>query len=115
MASEQRQGHCLDQARQTADRMLALARLVVERNPKDSDAHLSLAVAYDEVRKNAWQVNDRATDRATIERYLRLAIESNRRALEFTPDDELARLELESREEKLHDLLHPKVTTPGGR
>jgi serine/threonine protein kinase len=103
-ASEQRSGRRLVPARQTADRMLALARLVVERNPEDSDAHLAVAVAYDEVCKNAWQVNDRAT----IARYLRLAIESNRRALEFSPDDERARATLESREQKLNDLPHPR-------
>jgi hypothetical protein len=62
-----------------------------------------LADSFEQVGKNAWRVNDRAT----IELSLRQAIEANLRAVGLTPYDEVARHQLERRQRKLDDLLHP--------
>ena len=84
-AGDHRKVHRLDLAGRTADRMLALARLVVERNPSDPVAHLVLADAYDQFSKNARPVNDRPT----VEDNLRRAVDENQRALEIAPDNEI--------------------------
>ena len=80
IACDQRNRGQLIQAGQNADRLVAFARLVVERNPHDPDAHLVLADAYDQVGKNAWRV----LDRPTIQLTLRQAIEANRCAAYWT-------------------------------
>ena len=111
IASDQRTRGPLDRAGQIADRFLAFARLLVERNPDDPIAHLVLAEAYDQVGKNAWQVDDRATIRLTLMK----AIEENLRALDKTPYDEVARHQLERRQRKLDELLHPPAKAQTGQ
>ncbi len=109
-ASDQRRWGRLDLAARTADRMLALARLLVERNPENADSHLLLADAYQQVNKNAWQTGDRAA----IVPYLERAIAENRLALILDPDSEDARHAMDRRQRRLKDLLAPEaeVRTP---
>ena len=102
VACDQRNHQRLADAVQTADRFVCLARLLVERNPNDPAAHLVLADAYDQVKKNAWQVEDRAT----IELNLRRSIDENKAALDLAPYDEVARHEMERRRRKLDEFLH---------
>ncbi len=104
VASDQRNSQRLPEAVQTADRFVCLARLLVERNPNDPAAHLVLADAYDQVKKNAWQVKDRAA----IEQNLRRAIDENKDALDLAPDDEIARNEMERHRRQLDEFLHPR-------
>ena len=54
----------LNDARQTADRIHALAKLIVARYPDQPAAHLCLAEAYSQRAKNAW----RPLDRGAVER-----------------------------------------------
>ncbi len=96
----------LDEARRTADRLVAFERLIVSRHPNLSWAHLALANAYEQVNKNAWWTHDRAA----IERSLRLAIEETQRALVLDPQNEVARLAMDRRQSKLQGLLHPQRT-----
>ncbi len=72
-----------------------------------------LADAYDQVKKNAWRVEDRAT----IERNLRLSIDENKHALDLAPYDEIARNEMERHRRQLDEFLHPSKQgpEPGGR
>src|SRR5262249_8157046 len=72
MAAERRHGGRLDEARRTADRMLALARLLVERHPDRCSAHLALCEAHTNLYKNAWRV----PDRVAVERHMRLALDA---------------------------------------
>ena len=104
VASDQRNSQRLAAAVQTADRFVCLARLLVERNPNDAAAHLVLADAYDQVKKNAWRVEDRAA----IERNLRLSIDENKDALDLAPYDEVARNEMERHRRQLDEFLHPR-------
>jgi hypothetical protein len=112
IASEERRGDCLDQARRTADRMVALAGLLVQRHPDNPAAHLLLADAYEQVKKNAWEQYKKngwqVKDRNAVEQNSRLAIAENRRAVDLAPYDEVAHHELEHRLRKLEDLHHPK-------
>jgi hypothetical protein len=101
----ERKARHLDRARQIADRLACFARLLVHRNPDDPTAHLVLADAFDQLYKNAWQPPE---DRPAVERYLRQAIAANQRALELAPYDEIARRDMERRQRKLADLLHPE-------
>jgi tetratricopeptide (TPR) repeat protein len=103
IACDQRNGGHLDRAGQNADRLVAFARLLVERNPNDPAAYLVLADSYEQVGKNAWRVPDRAAIRRTLEQ----AIDANRRAVDLTPYDEVAHHQLERRRRKLDDFLHP--------
>jgi hypothetical protein len=103
-AADQRRRGQFDRARQTADRLLAFGRLVVERNPNDPLAYVVLADAFNQVQKNAWHPTE---DRPTIESSLRRAIEANQHALDLTPYDEVARQQMERLRAKLHGLLHP--------
>ncbi len=104
MAADHRHWGQFDRARQTADRLLAFGRLVVERHPNDPLAYLVLANAFDQVQKNAWRPTE---DRPTIEVSLRQAIEATQHALDLAPYDEVARQQMERLRRKLHDLLHP--------
>jgi tetratricopeptide (TPR) repeat protein len=103
IACDQRNGGHLDRAGRNADRLVALARLLVERNPNDPAAYLVLADSVEQVGKNAWRVNDRAT----IELSLRQAIDANLHARDLTPYDEFASHQLERRQRKLDEFLHP--------
>jgi tetratricopeptide (TPR) repeat protein len=104
IAADQRRRGRFDQARKTADRLLAFGRLVVERNPNDPLAYIVLADAFDQAHKNAWRPTE---DRPAIELNLRRAIEAARHALDLAPEDEVARHWTERLQGKLFDLLHP--------
>lgn len=103
IACDQRNGGHLDRAGRNADRLVALARLLVERNPSDPTAYLVLADSYEQVGKNAWRVLDRATIRLTLEQ----AIDANLHAVHLKPYDEFAHHQLERRRRKLDEFLHP--------
>ena len=68
----QRRSGKLDDARRTADRMLALGRLFVERHPNQMIAYLALSHAYAQLYKNAWPVKDLVT----VKRNLKLALDA---------------------------------------
>jgi hypothetical protein len=104
IAADQRRRGRFDQARKTADRLLAFGRLVVERNPNDPLAYVVLADAFDQAHKNAWRPTE---DRPAIELNLRRAIEAARHALDLAPEDEVARHWMERLLRKLFHLLHP--------
>jgi hypothetical protein len=104
LAAARRRCNRLDPARRIVDRLSALAELLVKRNPDDASAYLVLADAYEQQSKNAWRPTP---DRTAIERNLWQSIAMNRRALELAPHEEVARHELQRRERKLDDLLHP--------
>jgi hypothetical protein len=102
-ADQRHRGQC-DQARQTVDRLLALARLVVERNPKDATAYFVLANAFEQAQKNAWRPTE---DRPAIEWNLRRAVEAAHNAADLAPYDEAIRNQLERLQGKLYKFLHP--------
>jgi tetratricopeptide (TPR) repeat protein len=103
MAAEQR--HCgqLGEARRTADRMLALGRLLVERHASHPTAHLALSEAYIQINKNAWQIEDRVA----IERNLRLSLDAALQAQVLDPNNEHARFKVDGLQRRLKDLLAP--------
>jgi hypothetical protein len=104
IAADQRHSRQFHRARQTVERLLALGRIVVERNPNDARAYLLLAEAFDNEQKNAWRPIE---DRPAIELSLRRAIDAAQHAVELAPYDDVACHELERWRRKLHDLLHP--------
>ena len=110
MASDQRRWGRLDLAGRTADRILALTQVLVERTPDDPHAHLLLADAYQQINKNAWQSNDRAAVVSNLER----AIAATQRALVIDPSSEVAWHAIDRRRRKLKGLLTPvrQVKTP---
>jgi serine/threonine protein kinase len=104
MASNQR--HCgkLDEARRTADRMLALGRLLVARHPDQPAAHLALSEAYTQVYKNAYQTDDRAA----IEQNMKLALDAALQAQALDPNDERVRFLVDKLQRKHKDLVSPQ-------
>jgi tetratricopeptide (TPR) repeat protein len=104
MAAEQR--HCgqLGEARRTADRMLALGRLLVARHGNHPTAYLALSEAYTQLSKNAWQTDDRAA----VERNLRSALDAAVQAQVLDPNSELARFKADGLQRRLKDLLRPR-------
>lgn len=104
VAGGQRHRRQIDQARQTVDRMVALARLVVQRNPAHPRAYSVLAIAFDQAQKNAWRPTE---DRPTIELNMRRAVEAAAHAVDLAPGDDTIRYELKRLQEKLEDFLHP--------
>ena len=101
MASDQRRWGRLDLAGRTADRILALTQVLVERTPDDPHAHLLLADAYQQINKNAWQSNDRAAMVSNLER----AIAATQRSLVIDPSSEVAWHAIDRRRRKLKGLL----------
>jgi tetratricopeptide (TPR) repeat protein len=104
MAAERRRSGHLDDARRSADRMLAVARFLVARYPDQTGAHLALSEAYVQLHKNAW----RSEDRAAVLRYLRLSIDAAKQALVLDPDNAIAR----NRSVDLRRRLDKMPTTP---
>jgi hypothetical protein len=104
IAADQRHSGQFEQARQTADRVLAVGRLMVERNATDPTAYLMLADAFDGAQKNAWRPTE---DRPAIELNLRRAVEAAQHAADLAPYDEVVRVKLERLQRKLNELLHP--------
>jgi tetratricopeptide (TPR) repeat protein len=101
LATGQRHGDRLDDARRTADRMLALGRLLVARHPQQSAAHLALSQAYMQLYKNAW----RTDNRAAVERNLRLSLDAALQSQVLDPNSELAHAAVEQRQRRLKGLL----------
>jgi eukaryotic-like serine/threonine-protein kinase len=104
VVAEHRRYGRLEEAVRTADCILALARLLVERNPDQPSAHLGLSEAYIQINKNAW----RTGDRAAIERNLTLSLDAARHATVLDPNHEVARYLVEQRLRRLKDLLRPE-------
>ena len=102
-SSERHTGKLVD-ARRTADRMHALAKLMVARYPDQPAAHLALDRAFVQRAKNAWQIDDRAA----VERSWRLAIDEACQALRLDPQDARARYEVTDLQRRLDDLLAPQ-------
>ncbi len=105
-ASQLRHLRKFDEARRVADRMLELARLLVEEYPNRPDVHLALGDAYNEFSKHAWRPPE-AWD--AIESNLIKAIDATKQALELNPDDSRARFFLEQRRERLAKALKDKL------
>jgi tRNA A-37 threonylcarbamoyl transferase component Bud32/tetratricopeptide (TPR) repeat protein len=80
-ASLQRRLGRLDDARATAARLMAIARLFVREYPNSSSSYLLLSESYNQIKKNAFQ----AHDESLIEEALVRAIEAGQRALDLDP------------------------------
>jgi tetratricopeptide (TPR) repeat protein len=104
-AARQRRIHELDGARRTAHRTLAFARLLVSTHPDQSPAHVALSLAFTQIAKNAWQIDDRSA----IERNWKLALEEARQALRLDPHDARAQREVTGLQRRLDELLAPHV------
>ncbi len=104
LASARRRSGRFDEARRIGDRLAALARLLVRRNPEDPAAYRVLADAHDQECKNAWQP---VSDPLAVRRALKEAIAANQQAVELAPNDEVARYQLQRRLQKFHALTHP--------
>ncbi len=94
----------LEEARRTADRLHALAQILVRRYPDKPAAHLSLSKAFQQKVKNAWRLEDRAA----IERNLKLALAEARQALFLDPQNVQVRQEVSVLKQRLNDLLAPQ-------
>jgi hypothetical protein len=101
VAASQRHAGKLDEARRTADRMLALGRTLITRQADQSGGHIALGQAYLQLSKNAWQIKDRSA----IEQNLRLCVESMLRALSLDPGNADLRVFTEADQRRLDDLL----------
>jgi serine/threonine protein kinase len=104
LASARRRSGRFDEARQVGDRLAALARLLVARNPRDPAAHMVLADAHEQASKNAWAP---VKDLPTIRRTLEEAIDANQEAVDLDPTDEVARHELRRRRRRFQNLPPP--------
>jgi serine/threonine protein kinase len=102
-AAERRHANRPDQARQVADRLHAVARQLVTRYPNQATAHWALSYAYIQIHKNAWQTSDRAT----VERYLKLGVDTARHALVLDPGNSVVRRHLADYQKRLDNLLSP--------
>jgi hypothetical protein len=106
-AAQQRRLGRLDKARQTADQLHALARLLVARHPDQPAAHLALSLSFAQFAKNAW----RTDDRASVKRNRKLALDAASQALSLNPQNARARDEVADLQRRLSDLRTPR----GGR
>jgi tetratricopeptide (TPR) repeat protein len=104
VAAEHRRCGRLEEAVRTADRILALARLLVQRHPDQPSTHLALSEAYNQFHKNAW----RTVDRCAIEQNLTRSLDAARHATVLNPNDEVARYVVDQRLRRLKDLLAPQ-------
>ncbi len=104
MAAAQRHDGKREDARRTADRMLSLGRLLVERRPSQPASHIAISEAYMQLSKNAWRFDDQAA----VERNLKLAVDATQHALALDPGDEHARFLFEQRQQRLNALQAPR-------
>jgi eukaryotic-like serine/threonine-protein kinase len=104
IAAERRRDGELDEARQIADRLVALGQLLVRRHPGQSNAHIVLCTAYVQLYKNAWRTNDRTA----VERHMRQATDEAVQALALDPTSGVARSQLVDLQRRLKDLLSPR-------
>ncbi len=103
IASSFNQAGKLEEARQIAERMHALATYFVESHRGEPAAHLALSHAYIRLYKNAYKTNDTAA----IEANMKLALRSAQTAVGLDPTSETARYQVDSLQRKLAG-LHPK-------
>ena len=101
-ASSRRRAGKFNEARRTAERMHAFAKLLVSTYPHHSASHLALNEAYRQSAKDAWE----SKDRSAVERNWKLAVEESRQALSCDPEDARARGELTAAQQRLQR-LHP--------
>ena len=95
-----------DDARRSAGRMHAFARLMVSRYPGHSHAHLTMCQAFKQFAKNAWTIKDRSA----VARNLGLAIEAARQALVRDPKNARAGSEVAELQKRLDELLAYKTS-----
>ena len=98
----------LDDARRTADRMIAFARQLVSMHPDQPIAHLATSLAFEQFAKNAWQTNDRFA----VEKNWELALEAARQELHLNPGDLRAR-DREAVLQRRLDALRAPSKNPG--
>ncbi len=89
----------LDGARQTAEKMLALAEHSVRARPDQPASHLALSFAYAQVYKNACPIENGPA----IEANMRRALEAAREALRLDRRSERARHAVDDLERRLSD------------
>jgi hypothetical protein len=97
-----------EEARRTADKMLALGKDLVERHSDQPMAHLVLSEAYFQLSKNAWRIEDRATVRLTLRRSLDSAL----RARSLDPESKDARHLAGILQRRLDDLAVGELNHP---
>jgi tetratricopeptide (TPR) repeat protein len=96
-ASKLRRLGKVDEARRVADRILAIALLMVERDPKRPAGYLALGDAYSQFSKNAWP----SEDLDTVEEYLKRAVDATGEAVKLDLDDGHSRSLLARRRQRL--------------
>ncbi len=99
-AASERHAGSLNLAAKTADRMHALASILVERWPGQPAAHLALSTAYAQYYKNAY----RREDRPAVETNLRLALAAAQKALLLDIGNDWSRRAVAQLEGKLKGL-----------
>ncbi len=115
VATIQRRRKQLARARQSANRLMALAERMLRRRPHDPFTYLLLAAAHEQANKNAWQeYDDPAIDPArkpavwaNIVQTMRDCARADRTAMELDPDNFDARKQFQLHQRKLEKLLHP--------
>jgi eukaryotic-like serine/threonine-protein kinase len=103
MAWQRRLGR-IDEARRAAERMHALARLLVARYPDQGVAHFALCASFQQIAKNAWKTDDHDA----VVRNWKLAIDEARRALVLNPQCARAGFEVADLQKRLDLLLASK-------
>jgi hypothetical protein len=105
----QRRSSRPDEARRSAGRMHAFARLLVERNPTRPVAHMALCASFTQMAKNSWKLNDRRA----IRRNWTLALDEARTALMLDPQDAWAGAQVSDLRKRLDQFL-AGTARPGG-
>jgi hypothetical protein len=98
-----------DEARRSARRMHAFARLLVERYPTRPVAHMALCASFTQLAKNAWK----PYDRREIRRNWTLALDEARKALVLDPQDAWAGAQVADLRKRLDQFLAAQPE-PGG-
>lgn len=100
LAAEQRRFGRPDLNKATAERTLALGRLVVDREPRSAYAHMTLGEGYIQAYKNAWRDDDPAAVRSN----LKLSIAALQQALVLDPDNPMAQRSADQRLRRLKQI-----------
>jgi hypothetical protein len=93
-----------DEARRSAGRMHAFARLLVARYPTRPVAHMALCASFTQMAKNAW----RPYDRRAIRRNWTRALDEARKALVLEPQDAWAGAQVADLRKRLDQFLASK-------
>jgi serine/threonine protein kinase len=96
----QRRSRRIDEAQWLAERMHALARLIVARNPAKPAAHFMLCAALTQLAKQGWETNDLLS----VERNWTLAIQSAREVVRLDPQNARAFHEMNDLQNRLDKL-----------